>query len=671
MLSFSRIAACSAAMILFAGCGGSDTTTGPGPNPNPNPNPNPATIARVVVAPDSAVVFIGRTVALTATPRDSAGNALTNRAIAWSSATPAIATVSATGVVSGVTAGRATITAAADGKSATAIVEVRPAPAASVIITPDSTNLVLGATMTLTAQVKDDQGTTLADRAVRWSSNAPAIASIDSVTGTVKALAGGSALITATSEGKSRTARVVVQVPVHTVTVQTALDTAEAYDPMLLTAVLRDVNQNVLTNRVVRWTSSNPAVALVDSMTGVLTGIDRGTVTVTATSEGKNGTASRVVVIKYRGIVAGTQHSCDIASGGFVWCWGQNGAEGRIGMAQLGAEVISSTPVRVPNTGPTGIRAAQLASFGRHSCLLDVNGKAYCWGGNGWGTLGVSGLSQSATPVAVAGGLTFAKIAVGSEHSCALTGAGAMYCWGHNDWRQFAANAPAMAEAPVAVAPTMTFVSLTVGSGFTCAITATSDSYCWGYSGWGNLGDGKTISYGNTFTATPSLVVGGRAWKQVGAGQIHACALTTAGQGYCWGNNGGKLGNGGTAESSNPSPLSGAPTFASLVVGANHSCGIATTADVWCWGFNGNGQLGQAATTAIIRPTRIVGLTASELAASGIGTGSGSHSCAISVDRLTVKCWGRNDTGQLGNGTTTDAVAATVTPVIVLGQKPL
>jgi alpha-tubulin suppressor-like RCC1 family protein len=106
-------------------------------------------------------------------------------------------------------------------------------------------------------------------------------------------------------------------------------------------------------------------------------------------------------------------------------------------------------------------------------------------------------------------------------------------------------------------------------------------------------------------------------------------------------------------------------------VGANHSCGIATTADVWCWGFNGNGQLGQAATTAIIRPTRIVGLTASELAASGIGTGSGSHSCAISVDRLTVKCWGRNDTGQLGNGTTTDAVAATVTPVIVLGQKPL
>lgn len=675
MISFPRIAACTAAMILFAACGGSDGTTapgpGPGPGPGPNPNPSPATIARIVVAPETSLVFVGRTATLTASPKDSVGNGLSGRTMTWSSSAPAIATVSAAGVIAAMAPGRAVITAASEGKSATAIVDVQPVPVASVVITPDSTAIVLGATVTLTAQARDDQGTTLTDRAIRWSSSAPAVVSIDSLTGVARGLAGGSALVTATSEGKSRTARIVVQVPVASVTVTTALDTVEAYDPTALTAVLRDANQNVLTGRVLRWTSSNPAVAIIDSVTGVLTGLDRGTVTVTATSEGKNGSASRVVVIKYRSLVAGTQHSCDIASGGFVWCWGQNGTEGRVGLAQLGSEVISAEPVRVPNTGPQGIRAKKLASFGRHTCALDVNGKAFCWGGNGWGALGVSAIAQSATPVAVAGGLTFREIAVGSEHSCALTNAGAMYCWGHNDWRQFAMNAPAMAEAPVAVAPELTFASLTAGAAFTCGVTTTAQAYCWGYSGWGNLGDGKSISYGNTWSVTPSLVVGGRSWAQVGAGQIHACGLTTGGQAFCWGNNGGKLGNGGTAESSNPSPLSGAPALASLAVGANHSCAIATTADVWCWGFNSNGQVGAAASVAVIRPTKVPSLTASEVAASGIGTGSAAHTCAVSVDRLTVKCWGRNDTGQLGNGSTTAGTIANATPTIVIGQKPL
>jgi alpha-tubulin suppressor-like RCC1 family protein len=64
------------------------------------------------------------------------------------------------------------------------------------------------------------------------------------------------------------------------------------------------------------------------------------------------------------------------------------------------------------------------------------------------------------------------------------------------------------------------------------------------------------------------------------------------------------------------------------------------------------------------------GIQAIEVAASGIGTGSGSHSCAISKDRLTVWCWGRNDAGQLGNGNITLGATANATPTIVVGQKP-
>ncbi|MBC7843458.1 MAG: Ig-like domain-containing protein [Gemmatimonadaceae bacterium] len=549
---------------------------------------------------------------------------------------------------------------------------IPPAAVASVTLSPDSSIVGVGFTQSLIAVPRDAAGNPMTGRQIAWASSAPAIARVDG-TGVVTAVAVGRAVITATSGNRSAQSPVLVRgiIPVSSVSVTTALDTLEAWDDLNLAAVVRDSNQNVLTDRAVRWTSSNPAVARVDSVTGVLTGVDRGTVTVTATSEGASGTASRVVVIKYRSLVAGTQHSCDIASGGIVWCWGQNGAEGRIGMPALGATVISSQPVRIPNFGPEGIRARKLASFGRHTCALDVTGKAWCWGGNGWGALGVSAIAQSATPVAVSGGLTFKDIVVGPEYSCALEQAGATYCWGHNDWRQFAMNAPSMSESPVAVAPQLRFASLTAGSTFTCGVTTTSQGYCWGYSGWGNLGDGADISYGNTFSATPALIAGGHAWAQLGGGQIHTCGLTTAGQGYCWGNNGGKLGNGGTLESSTPAMLQGAPTFTNLAVGANHTCAISASANVWCWGLNGNGQVGQAASEVVTRAAQVPTLTAAEVAASGIATGGGAHTCAVTADRLTVKCWGRNDTGQLGTGNTSGEAVAQVTPATVVGQKPL
>ena len=133
-------------------------------------------------------------------------------------------------------------------------------------------------------------------------------------------------------------------------------------------ATTRDAAGNALDNRVVRWSSSNTSVATIDSVSGVLTGIDRGTVTVTATSEGKVGTTTRVVVIKYRSISAGTMHVCDIASGGIAYCWGLNGAEGRIGSDQMSSTAMSSVPVRVPGN----LKLVQLATYGRTTCGLTV-----------------------------------------------------------------------------------------------------------------------------------------------------------------------------------------------------------------------------------------------------------------------------------------------------------
>src|SRR5262249_26289960 len=155
-------------------------------------------------------------------------------------------------------------------------------------------------------------------------------------------------------------------------------DTLEAFDVRSLATTLKDSAGNVLAGRIVRWTSSDPTVAVVDSVSGQLTGLDRGTVTVTATSEGKTGTAKRVVVIKYRSLTTGSAHACDIASGGIVWCWGLNGAEGRIGSAQLGATSFSATPVQLNTT----LRFQQLSTYGTTTCGVARDGKGYCWGSN-------------------------------------------------------------------------------------------------------------------------------------------------------------------------------------------------------------------------------------------------------------------------------------------------
>ena len=564
--------------------------------------------------------------------------------------------------------------------SATTDPGTKPPPVvnvASVDVTPQTAEVVVGHTAKLNATPRDASGGALAGRTVSWSSSNANVASVDN-SGTVTGVAAGNATITASSEGKSATAAITVKadapaVAVATVSITAAPDTIEAWSATALHATTRDAKDSLLTGRVVRWTTSNPAVAIIDSVTGVLTGIDRGTITVTATSEGKLGTQSHVIVIKYRSISAGTMHACDIASGGIVWCWGLNGAEGRIGSDQLSSSSMSSTPVKVPGN----LRFAQLATFGRHTCALTADGKAYCWGYNGWGALGANtNVSQSFTPVAVAGNLTFRSITAGSDHACAVTLDNVAYCWGNNDWRQLGTGTSTPASSPVNVTGGVAFASIAAGSGFTCGVAQLNGvAYCWGANSIGQTGDGQKINYGNVFVSTPQQVVGGLAFKSVSLGNQYACGVTMTGQGYCWGSNSTKLGNGPTNDSSSPVAVLGGYNFRSISAGALHACGVTTSNAVYCWGRNGNGELGVAppnGSSALDTPVRAGGnFTASEVSAAGTGTGSSGHTCAISVDRLTAYCFGRNDVGQLGNGATTSASVANAAPAIIVGQKPL
>jgi len=192
-----------------------------------------------------------------------------------------------------VSTGTVDIAATAEGKSAVASVTVVPVPprVASVRIAPDNVYLYIAAGDDLVATPYDPNGVAIGGRTVVWTTNNAAVASI-SQTGRVTGLVPGTAVITAVIDGVAGNANVTVRlVPVAKVTIMPVGASVGEGKSIKLVARVTDAAGNVLTNREVTWASSNPGIATVDQ-SGVVRGVRKGTVTITATSEGKFGTAS-------------------------------------------------------------------------------------------------------------------------------------------------------------------------------------------------------------------------------------------------------------------------------------------------------------------------------------------------------------------------------------------
>jgi hypothetical protein len=165
-------------------------------------------VTTIEVAPATVAAAIGDTTRLAATVKDQNGQAMTGRAVTWSSGSETVATVSTTGLVTAVGGGAATITAALDGKSGAAQVTVRP-PVAKVEITPDTATVSIGSTRALQVKLADAQGATLVGPKVTWASLDAAVATV-SDGGVVSALTLGAARVVAEAEGKRDTATVRV-----------------------------------------------------------------------------------------------------------------------------------------------------------------------------------------------------------------------------------------------------------------------------------------------------------------------------------------------------------------------------------------------------------------------------------------------------------------------------
>ncbi len=204
----------------------------------------------------------------------------------------------------------------------------------------------------------------------------------------------------------------------------------------------------------------------------------------------------------------------------------------------------------------------------------------------------------------------------------------------------------------------VSFTQVSAGGNHTCGVTATGGAECWGSNTFGQLGDGTTIN-----SSKPVGVSGmGSSVASISAGTNHTCAVMVSGEARCWGSNtSGQIGNGDTdVESGQLTPVTVTDMssgVASISAGANHTCAITTSGEAKCWGSNDLGQIGDGSSSPRLTPVSVTGLPTG---VTSISAGS-THSCAVMAEA--AKCWGYNNRGQLGDGTT----SLSTTPVNVNG----
>ena len=378
-------------------------------------------------------------------------------------------------------------------------------------------------------------------------------------------------------------------------------------------------------------------------------------------------------------IAAGADHTCALMAGAAVKCWGYNG------YGQLGTGTTKNSSIPVYVLGVTD--AVGLAAGGHDSCVVTADGTTECWGANGVGQLGNGTVTNSGRPVAVSGLSTAGgavALATGGAHSCALLGDGSVNCWGDNSSGQLGNGSVIDSLTPFGVQNLADVTAISVGAAHSCALLLNGSVACWGDNGDGQLGDGN-----NDDSSTPVAVegIGGSSRlgsiKAISAAGDHTCALAAAGTVTCWGDNTeGELGNNTTNSSFTPVPVksiggnSRLTNVRAISTAGDHSCALLVNGIVDCWGYNNLGQLGDG-TNIGPQHCQQLGVACSKTPVhvdgpGGVGVLSGvvavttgdKHSCALTLPQGTVRCWGSNATGQLGNNSSNNAAP---TPVSVRG----
>jgi len=342
------------------------------------------------------------------------------------------------------------------------------------------------------------------------------------------------------------------------------------------------------------------------------------------------------------GVAAGQDFSCAVLADGTARCWG-SGARG-----QMGSGATATTPQPpVAVYALDGIRAIGAGS--QHACALRDDETLWCWGANGQAQLGVGTTADAPAPARVSGLTEVTAVGAGQTHTCAVTRAAGLYCWGSNTSGELGTTEGAAVSMPARVPIVTDPISVSAGVQYTCAVRKSGGVYCWGENNVGQLGQGGT----NDLSA-PVAVTGLVTGAAIAGGSAFACALTTDQAVFCWGDDhDGQLGIGSGVVQPLPVAVPGVSHARTVAAGGAHTCAATETAatastpierHTLCWGADQAGQLGDGVTDDRARPESV----AVDLGARALAAGA-AHTCAVAGDGG-LWCWGRGSAGQLGLG---------------------
>lgn len=329
-------------------------------------------------------------------------------------------------------------------------------------------------------------------------------------------------------------------------------------------------------------------------------------------------------------LALGTDHSCALDDDGGVWCWGANlsrqiGRSGNLSVAQ-------TVPVKLDIRQDGSPVAFESMSAGNsHTCAVSTSGVPWCWGADDMGQLGRNNFNDgdpAPAPVHTADMGTVRSITTGGDHTCAVASNGKAWCWGNNtDGQLGVGNVPAQRK-PAAVAETAGFpgggiTQLEASDFHTCAATSSGSVFCWGSNSFGRIGNpaGNSSRTPIKVQAHSAITSHGNSVDfkadAISLGIEHTCAWRTQdGVAWCWGRGlFGQLGD-GTPTSSMTLPrtrvkgetilLEPTGEIGSLSAGSNHVCTVNEGAVAFCWGQNILGQLGDSTFANHAQPAMVL-----------------------------------------------------------------
>lgn len=381
--------------------------------------------------------------------------------------------------------------------------------------------------------------------------------------------------------------------------------------------------------------------------------------------------ASAVTAPTYVDLEVGRLHGCAVMSDGTVRCWGFD-RSGQIGDGTTGDDV-DQRPVPRQVVGLTG--AVEVAVGGDHTCARRSDGTVRCWGSGAHAQLGNGSFGEfliSSVPVTVTGLSDAVSISAGGIHTCAVRSTGGVVCWGGNGNGQLGdgttGNADRVRTTPVAVSGIFGATKVAASDSASCALLVGGSVACWGWGAFGQLGDG-TKGDADHNRLTPVSAIGLTGVTDLAGGTDHMCASNAGGSVRCWGYNGrGQVGTGATdTKALVPTLVPSLDDAVGVAAGVAHSCIRRANGVVGCWGDAQNGQIGDGA-EGDANGQRLIPTAASGIGSATVLDAGGRTTCAI-VSPSTVRCWGDDSFGQLGNGRAVGDPTESLLPIVV-GSTP-